>query len=72
MGLSKSIYRAATIALQTGWPSIWTGSPGTGKTQTFYSIARHFFREAVAAGTIPEDTKFESFAPDFVLGQMAP
>ena len=63
---------APLIALQTGWPSLWLGDPGIGKTQMFYSLARFFLAEAKAAGRIPESTPLDHYAPDLVLSHYDP
>jgi len=72
MAKEHFLTQAPIIAMQSGWPSLWLADPGTGKTQSFYSVARFFHAEAIEAGRIPADTPLHHYAPDLVLSHYDP
>ena len=72
MAIEHFLTQAPIIAMQTGWPSLWLAAPSTGKTQSFYSVARFFHADAIEAGRIPADTPLHHYAPDLVLSHYDP
>ena len=53
MAKEHFLTQAPIIAMQSGWPSLWLADPGTGKTQSFYSVARFFHAVSYTHLTLP-------------------